>query len=177
MTKFRDMFNRVFKDVMLKEGSYDPEHDEYYPDEDEAIAHDDKKYTTIKLTLKGHDALLQALQEIGYTKENDYDPIYIENGEAYILIEDALVEYEVDVEYNEEYVSSINSVSAPQVVAKEYDGKIQHTYDADNQVDITNKLLPEDLEAIKARFNNGEVELKSPDYDAELRSDYYHSVL
>lgn len=177
MTKFRDMFNRVFKDIMLKEGSYDPEHDEYYPDENEAIAHDGQKYTTIKLTLKGHDALLQALQAIGYTKENDCDPIYIENGEAYILIEDALVDYEVDVEYNEEYVSAINSVSAPQVVATELNGQITHTYDADKQIDITNKLLPEDLEDIRTRFNNGEVELKSPDYEAELRSDYNHSVL
>ena len=171
MSKFRDTVLKI-----LKEGFYDSEYDEYYPDEDEAIAHDDKTYTTIKLTLKGHDALLQALQEIGYTKENDYDPIYIENGEAYILIEDALVEYEVDVEYNEEYISEINSVSAPRVIIKDFNGEMRYMYDTDQQVEITDKLLPEDLKYIKNKLS-GEVELKSPDYDAELRSDYYHSVL
>lgn len=168
MTKFRDMVTKV-----LKEGGYDPEYDEYYFDDGEPHAHDSTTYTALKLDVVGHEALLKKLQELGYTKEHDYDAIFIEDNKQYILIEDALVDYEIDVEDGEEYVKSINSVSAPIVM----NGKSGYYANSDQQAEITGELLPEDIEEIRNRFNSGEVELATPDYESELRSDYYHSVL
>jgi len=175
MTKFRDMFKKVFKETTLREVEYDPIHDEYYYGPNEAHARNENTYTTLKFTLKGHDALLKAMQEIGYTKEHDYDAIYIENGEAYILIEDAFVDYDTDVDAGEEYVSTINSVSAPAVIPMSNPDE-GYRVDPDHPVDITDKLLPEDLEYIRNKLNE-EVELVTPDYEAELTRDYYDSVL
>jgi len=175
MTKFRDMFKKVFKEATLREVEYDPVHDEYYYGPHEAHPQNGDAYTTLKFTLKGHDSLLKALQDIGYTKEHDMDAIYIENGEAYILIEDAVVDYDTDVEDREEYVSEINAVFAPAVIPMS-DPKDGYRMDSEHPVDITDKLLPEDLEYIKDKLND-EVTLEGPDYEAELRSDYYHSVL
>lgn len=168
MTKFRDMVKRVLKEV-----EYDPEYDEYYFDDGEPHAHSSTAYTTLKLDVQSHEALLKKLQELGYTKEHGYDAIFIDGNRQYILIEDALVDYEIDVDDGAEYVKSINSVSAPIVM----NGKLGYYANSDQQADITGELLPEDIEEIRDRFNGGEVELAGPDYESELRSDYYHSVL
>lgn len=174
MTKFRDMFKKVYKESTLKEYQYDPEYDEIYPEGDEVIPHDDQTYTDLKVKLQGHEALLTKLQELGYTKESNNDPIILENGEAYILVEDALVTYMIDVEDKAEYVSEIYSISAPRIHTDE---KGLAYPDSDDQVDITSTLLPEDVAKVKDGFNQGGIELNGPDETAELRSDYYHSVL
>ena len=47
-----------------------------------------------------------------------------------------------------------------------------------NNVDITNYLTKDDLEALATSLEeSGKIELHSYDDEAELRSDYYHSVL
>ena len=179
MTRTREIINKIRKEFGLNEAYYDPEYDEEYFEPGEPHERSEEIYTTLHLPIEGHEALLQALREIGYTKENDYDAIFEENGKPIILIEDAFVEYDIGVDRygQQEEITDISSVSVPRVIRVENDGKPYYRGDADQQVDITDKLLPDDFSDLMAQLvEEDRVELNGPDEEEELRQDYYASL-
>ena len=168
MSKIRDAFKKIIKESKLLEGSYDWEHNEYYPDEGELVPHDDETFIQLEFPVTGHEALLDAMRKAGYTKENDWDPLTVNNGNNMILLEDAFVKYEVEVDqYGDyEYIESIYSVSIPAITPSDSPKISPFKMNYDNLIDITEILSKEDLAYVKQKLENTvELNEKPEEYD------------
>lgn len=154
MKKFRETVKNILKEASL----YDPEYDEYYPDTSKAYSRNEYTYARIKVPLETHKSLLEALNNLGYSSD---EVLFQDEAAPYILLEDAFVDYHIKAEGGEEFVDYIEDIYVEQRENGDKTIKPRLIYGYDKFIDITEYFLPEDLEALRKRFNSGEVELIS----------------
>lgn len=156
------MIKNIIKRVLQEE--YDEEHDEYYPHPNDHSGDGKIEWT---ITLPMTDELRDELLKSGVSDAEDMQDLE-GNWESFLEF-DVIIEYEIDGYPDDEEIE-INKV-----FISEYDSKKNETKPV---FDVTRFLTKEYINELEEELTeSGYIELHSYDYEGQVRSDYYSSVL
>lgn len=156
------MIKNIIKRVLQER--YDEEHDEYYPHPNDHSGDGEIEWT---VTLPMTDELRDELLKSGVCDAEDMQDLE-GNWEPFSQF-DVIIEYEIDGYPDDEEIG-INKVYISQ-----YDFK---NHKAKPVFDVTRFLTKEYINELEKELTeSGHIELHSYDYEGQVRSDYYDSVL